>query len=108
MPFDMSDIPALGIVAFERGTPFAAAFLRRCEGDFAIFDGLITDSLADSTQRNAGLDLITTQIIDIAKELKLKGIIAWSKDYFTLIRASRHGFVQLPQTVIALDLTLGA
>lgn len=98
------DIPEIGYVVYDRGTAFAAGFLRKCEGNFAIFDGLATDPHAESGQRNQGLDLVVSQLIKTAKELELKGIIAWSRDNLVLLRSYRHGFVQLPQTVIALDL----
>lgn len=99
------EIPKIGIVVYERGTPVAAGFLRSCEGNIAVFDGLVTDPNAESSQRNQCLDLLVSQLIKTAKELELKGIIAWSKDEFTLLRSYRHGFKKLPETVIALDLS---
>lgn len=98
-------IPETGMVVLERGTPIAAGFLRRCEGDVAIFDGLVTDPNADSSQRNQALDALVLALIDKAKELKLKGIIAWTRDKNTLMRGLKHGFVSETSTVLALNLS---
>lgn len=103
-PSSADDLPEMGVVVFERGTPLAAGFLRRCEGGIAIFDGLVTDPGAESTQRNVALDLVVSQLIKTAKELKLKGIIGWSRDNLVLLRSYRHGFKELPETVITLSL----
>lgn len=98
-------LPETGLVIFERGTPVAAGFLRKCEGSLAIFDGLVTDPNAESSQRNQALDLLVSQLIKTAKELELKGIIAWTREDVVLMRSYRHGFKKLPETVIALDLS---
>lgn len=97
-------IPQVGYIAFNEKQPVAAAFLRKAEGGIAIFDGLITNPAAPSSARDVALDLAVSQLIEYAKQSGLKGIIAWSEDKNTLLRASRHGFVQSPQTVIMLSL----
>lgn len=102
----LEDMPAIGAIVCERGTPIAAGFLRKCEGNIALFDGLVTNPDAESYQRNAALDLLVSQLIKTAKELELKGIIGWSRDELVLLRSYRHGFKQLPDAVIALDLSI--
>lgn len=99
------EYPEIGYVVCERGTPIAACFLRRIEGGYAQLDSLMTDPGAASEQRHAAIDLAVSQLITIAKQLKIKGIVCTTRSKEVLERAlSRHGFVLLPEVVIALSL----
>lgn len=98
-------LPAYGAIAFDGAEPIAAAFLRRAENEYGIFDGLITKPTADKKLRHIALDLVVENVIQKAKELGLKTIVAWTSDTGTLERSDRHGFKKLADTMIALDLT---
>ncbi len=88
-----------------QGYIVAAAFLRKVEGSYGQLDSLISNPVATSEQRHRGIDLVVTQVINKAKDLGITGLIALTKDVGTLMRSEKHGFVALPVTTIALDLT---
>lgn len=100
----VEDFPAIGFLALDGVTPIAAAFIRRLEGGFAQYDGLITNPGATSELRDKANDLVTTEIIKTCKQLGIKALTAYSTDENTLIRAEKHGFRRLPHTMIALGL----
>ena len=99
------DLPEHGCVVTENGHIVAAAFIRPCGRNIAIFDGLISDPSQSAESRNEAQDLAISKMLEVAKELKLKGIIAWASEENTIMRAERHGFQQLPHSVMVLDLS---
>ncbi len=98
------DVPLIGFIAHHNWEPIAIGFLRLIEGRNAIFDFIVTNPEALSSYRDLALNLIAEEIIKAAKRRKILRIIAYSVDASTLKRSLRHGFVQLPHTLIALDL----
>lgn len=98
------DLPKIGFMATLENRPVAAAFLRRCEGNLALFDSLVTDPEAESTVRHAAIETLVKCVFDMARELKITRLIAFSTDSGTLERGQRHGFVKQPYTVISLNL----
>lgn len=90
--------------SFDIPIPVAAGFMRKCEGKLLIWDGLITNPDINADLRNEALDLISTALIDDAKALNAKGIIAWSSDEMTLLRSKRHGFNATDDQLIFLSL----
>lgn len=101
------DLPKIGVLVTNHDLILAAGFIRRCEGDTGIFDSFITDPEAAAADRNLALDLITTELIEIAREQHLTSLIAYSIDKNTLVRSLRHGFEHSPYTVITKNLTSG-
>ena len=95
-----------GFVAFCKNIPVAMGFLRLCEGgDFALFDGLVSNPYVPADIRSRAIEAIVDAVINKAKKLKVKKIFGWSRDKNTLIRSSRHGFSILPeQQLICLSL----
>lgn len=104
---DAYDVPDIGYVANYKSRPVAAGFLRMVEGENAWFDSLITNPGATPEFRHIALDLVVEAILNKAKLRGIAKIIAFSVDEGTLKRALRHNFVQLPHTVISLDLKNG-
>lgn len=101
----ISDIPKIGSVFCHGGHPVAAVFLRLCEGNIGIIDSLITDPDQDAGIRNKANTLLTLDLIEKAKSLKLSGLIAWTKDNNTLVRALGLGFRACEDlSVISMDL----
>lgn len=104
-PHLAADLPKVGFLAYDADQVVAAAFLRHCGANTAIFDGLITDPAAASELRDNALDAVVSALTKKAKELGLKALVAWTDDENTKLRAQRHGFQQLPHAVIVLDLS---
>ena len=103
-PTPKDELPTIGFVAFGGGKMIATAFLRRVEGGFAQLDGLMTNPSASSQERHVALDLVVDKLIEHARGLKIKHLIAFSNDSSTLLRSKAHGFVKQPYTMIAVDL----
>lgn len=98
-------LPPIGVVVLEEETPIAVCFLRRCEGLLGIIDGLATNPAAASALRHEAIDTAVRVIIEQARIYGITALVAWSKDAGTLVRAfDRHGFRQLPDTMIIKDL----
>jgi hypothetical protein len=49
--------------------------------------------------------MVVSQVMKTAKDLNLKGLMAYSSDDSTLKRSEKHGFVKIPQTLIIANLT---
>lgn len=101
------DLPQIGYMAFVGDLPVAAGFLRQVEGNAAQIDSVITDPKADPKIRNEAIDAIVERLIDFARKDGVKMILSFSIDAHTLERSKKHGFKQLPHTVITLDLQGG-
>lgn len=82
----------------------AFAGLRMCEGDAAIIDCMASNPGFVGVLRHEALDLLTTKILETAKELGFKSIIASTRETTIVARAMRHGFVVVPQILIAKEL----
>lgn len=97
-------LPEIGFVASDDTDFIAASFLRRVEGDYCLFDGLVTNPMLAPFRRHLGIEAVVERLIIEAKELKMRKILAYSIDAGTLKRSVHHGFVHLPHTLIVLDL----
>lgn len=94
------DLPQIGYLAYDENVLIAAGFLRKCEGNYAIFDGLITNPKVKHELRNESLDLIVDALLIEAKILEIHTIIAWTSNESTLKRAMKFGFSCSNQTLI--------
>jgi hypothetical protein len=97
------EFPKLGLVVQYEGKPIAMGFLRMVEGNYAQLDGMTTNPEASPELRNRANDVLTQNLLDTAKRLKIKKIIAFTLDENTLMRSFRHGFVKLSHSLIAID-----
>lgn len=98
------NLPACGYVVYDNDLLVAAAFLRRVEGDFGMFDNLCSNPDAPSESRNLAIDMLARQIIDKCGALDINGLLAWSSDKNTLERSIKHGFKVVPGVVITMNL----
>lgn len=101
---DDEGVPALGFICFEGGDPVCAGFLRRCEGNWGIIEGMTSNPDIPSPLRHRALDALILTINKQAQAFEMTNLLAWTQDASTLVRSARHGWVQLQQTLIAKDL----
>lgn len=105
LPYSLGEqLPEIGFMAFEGGQAICAGFLRKVEGDFAMLDSLITNPEALNYLRSNAIDAVVRELIKAAKAWGISSLIATSTDAHTLERSKKHGFVAMPDTVIALEL----
>lgn len=98
----MKTLPKIGFMAIYNGHPVAAGFLRRVEGGYAQLDGLTSNPYFGSKIRHEGIDLVVDTLIQEAADLKLKGIIAFTKEPSIVSRAQEKGFKVIEQTLLAI------
>ena len=102
---NMKTLPKIGYIALRGGHPIAAGFLRRVEGGYAQLDTLTTNKYMGSIIRHEGINKVVDALIQDAKDLQLRGIIAFSRDYSIIKRAEDLGFHTLgEQKLFALKL----
>lgn len=113
---DTYSLPKIGYVAFYCNTsnpkavikdkiPVAIGFLRRVEGNvIAQIDGLTSNPFFGGMIRHASLSMVLDRLILDAKELKLKGLIAFCLDPNTVKRAESLGFKVINHTALAKSL----
>lgn len=99
------DVPKVGFIVSNEEQLVCAGFLRMCEGNYALLDSLISNPWQYPEARDKAIDLVVESLINEAKLLKLKKIVAHSKDLNTLVRSKKHGFIPLPHQLISLDLS---
>lgn len=102
---ELKDLPANGHIVHIDDIPVAMGFIRLVEGGYGQFDSFITNSRIPNEFRDKALHLLTSKLIELSKQLKLKSIVSYSLDKNTLLRAYMHGFVHIEHTVIVLDLS---
>jgi hypothetical protein len=100
----MKTLPKNGYIVLMNGHPIAAGFLRRLEGGYAQIDGLTSNPHFGSQIRHKAIDLVVEHLISDAKTLKLKGILALTKEQSIVNRAKDKGFQVVEQTVLAISL----
>lgn len=101
---NMKTLPKAGYIALMNNQPIAAGFLRKVEGGYAQLDGLTSNAYFGSQIRHLGVKLVVDTLLQEAKDLKLHGIIAFTKDKGVLDRAATLGFKVVEQTLIAIKL----
>lgn len=103
------EMPKIGFIAYSDNRPIAAAFLRQMEGGHAQIDGLTSNPEATSAERHEALDAVIKETVESAKSLKIKVLMAWTRDEYTLKRGVSNGFTPLSNiAVMAMDLSKGA
>ncbi len=97
-------LPAIGFIAYDMATPIAAGFLRRVEGGYAQIDTLVSNGSLSSQMRHEGITAIVSALVSVAKSLELRGIVSFTEDKGTLMRAESIGFHARPHCVLVLPL----
>jgi hypothetical protein len=98
------NLPHFGYICFQGPMPVAVAFLRQIEGDMGMFEGLCSNPECGPELRSEAIDGLIQQLIETARGIGIKSVLAWSKDKNTLERSLRHGFKEDISTMITLDL----
>lgn len=101
----MKNLPKIGYLAVLNSQPIAIGFLRRLEPCYAQIDTLVSNGYFGSQIRHQGIELVVNALLEEAKSLKLKGIVAHTADSGILKRAQELGFKPILQTIIGLDLS---
>lgn len=103
--FTMKHLPKIGYIALIGDQPVAAGFLRKVEGNImAHIDGLTSNPYFGSIIRHNGITMVLERLIQDAKDMKLKGITAYTLDNSVLMRAEAIGFYKVEHSTIALRL----
>lgn len=97
------DLPHIGYVAIHE-VPVCIGFIHRAEGNFCFLGSLATNPDCSSEERSEAIDLVVTTLIDIAKILGFKTMIAWTVEDSILKRSEKFGFKMLNQTLIGKEL----
>jgi len=100
----MKTLPKVGYITYLGDQPIAAGFLRRLEPCFAQIDTLVSNKMFGSQVRHSGIEKVVDSLLDDAKRLKLKGIVAHTADQGILDRAKSIGFHIVNQVIIAKPL----
>lgn len=98
------DLPKIGYIAYNRSLPIAAGFVRSCEDDLGMIEGLISNPMAKSEDRHDGLDDVIDACIQYAKARGVKRLLAYSIDVGTIKRSQSHGFGRLPHVLVGMNL----
>lgn len=106
LPFKVTadDLPGHTYCCLYNGKIAATAGLRLIEGTICLIDSMATDQSVPGEIRHQMLDRLTATIIEKAKELGFKKLIATTEDLSILERAKRHGFSAVPQLIIVKEL----
>ncbi len=101
----MKTLPKIGYIALMNNQPIAAGFLRKVEGNIvAQLDCLTSNPYFGSQIRHEGISKVVDRLIEDAKDMKLQGIIAFTRDNGILARAKAIGFNVVSSTIISLTL----
>lgn len=101
----VSEIPGNGIVVLNNSSqPICLGFIRKVEGGYGLIDGYISDPSQPAIERNEALSLLTEELIKLAKQLGMSALLANTVDEHTLKRSLKHGFSQLPHSLMVKDL----
>lgn len=100
----MKSLPKIGYIALLNKEPIAAGFLRRIEGGFAQLDGLTSNAFFGSLIRHQGVSKVVESLLEDARNLKLKGVLAYTKDKSVVKRALIIGFNVVDQTVLSIKI----
>lgn len=102
---EMKTLPKIGYIVYKGKTPIAAGFLRRLEPCYAHIDTLCSNKYCGSILRHEGVSTVVNTLLQDAKRLKLKGLIATTTDQGILARAKDLGFHIINETLIGLPIT---
>ena len=97
------ELPHIGFTAII-DKPIAVGFLHRCEGNFCVLGGLCTNPEYSSEYRSEAIDMIVDNLIQIAKVLGFKEMLALTVEETILKRSEKFGFKELSHKVIGKEL----
>jgi N-acetylglutamate synthase-like GNAT family acetyltransferase len=98
------ELPGHTFCAVNDGEIVAIAGLRLAEGPMCLIDSMATNQKCEGFERYAAINALTKTILEKAKELGFKVIIATTKEETIEKIAIKHGFGHTDQIVIAKEL----
>lgn len=98
------DLPENSYLAVHENLPIAAAGFLKTNGDVALLVGLITNPLASIFLRSDAVDELTKHIIKKSEYLGFKKLLSWSKNKSVIERSKKHGFEEIPQVMMGVEL----
>jgi hypothetical protein len=104
METNLSKLPENGILVCHSDRPVAAGFIRKCEGNFAIFDSMVTNPQVHGSIRDESMDALFEGLIALAKDLNISKIIGFTIDENTLVRSQKFGFERTPYALMSIDM----
>lgn len=106
LPFhvDAKDLPGHTFCAIVKDKIIAIAGFRLMEGELCFIDSMATDQSVEGAIRNEALDVLTKEILSMAKKLGFKKIFATTAYDCIVKRAEKHGFQVVEQKIIAREL----
>lgn len=103
---EIHDLPSIGFMVSEGDFRIATCFLRRCEGNYGIVDGLASNPEAPSELRHAALDSAIRMVCEEALQREITHLIAWTVDGSVLLRScERHGFSKSTHVLLTKELS---
>jgi hypothetical protein len=106
MPFPVTaeELPRHTFCAVANDEIVAIAGLRLMEGDICMIDSMASNQNFESTVRHEALDCLTKQLLDVAKSLSFKKVLAFTREDCIINRAERHGFNLTKQKIIIKEI----
>lgn len=99
-----NSLPKIGFIGMDGKISIVAAFLRRVEPNFAMFDSLITNPAIEPRIRHTAIDYVSRHILNMCVPLGIAKVIAFTEDRHTKERGVKMGFKPLPAQLLVLDL----
>lgn len=98
------DIPEFGLVVSDSGNPIAIGFLRHIEGNGAFLDSFITNPREGAVIRDKALDFLTDKLIEEAKDMGWRFLMAYTVEERIIERAIKHGLNKMTHTLLSMKL----
>lgn len=104
-PDEVYEIPEHGLVILDISSkPICMGFIRKIEGGYGLIDSYLSDPSQSPKDRDEALDLLTKDLVNLAKQLGILRLLANTMDSNTLERSLKHGFSRLPHTLMVIRL----
>lgn len=100
----MKNLPKIGYIAMLGKQPVAAGFLRRVEPNIGQLDSFLSNPHLGGIIRHIGLQMVTKNLIQDAKDLGLVGVMVFTENKDILKRAQDEGFKVINQLILSRQL----
>jgi len=103
-PLKASDLPGHTFCAAVNNEIVAFAGLRLMEGELCCIDSVASNQTFESSVRHEALEKLAKTLLDLARNLGFKRVIAFTEEPCILKRADNLGFRVSNQTILAKEL----
>jgi hypothetical protein len=103
--YSINDVPQVGFICFYKEQAVCAIFLRKCEGNVGMVDGLITNPHAGLKIRRKCIDAAVDEILEYARCFGGMKLISFSTNKRIIEIAKSKGFSVLNHQVFSIDFT---